>query len=163
MTPGQISQKIQTALIGLTWTGGQKVFAYNSVKVTNNPEDQFFLALATPWALVVIGDFQSDPVHKEEPDYMIGTIYVRIGISAQDSSGQAGIVGANRQINTSQGAGLQDIIVMVKTAIDYLNKIDGVDVQFMATGNTQAKPVMNANFRFTQDLAFECIASTAVE
>lgn len=164
MTPGQIAQVIKTDLLARTWsTGTEKVFAYNAVKITNNPERQAFMTLPTPFALIVIGDFQSDPVHGEEPDYLIGPIVVKIGVSGQDAIGEAVIVGSARQANTSKGAGLEDIGVELMSTIQFLNKKLGVSIQLMARGNTQAIPEVDGHYRATKDYAFEVIASAARE
>lgn len=160
MTAGQIAQVIKTDLLARTWTGGtEKVFAYNSVKVTNNPDRQAYLSLGTPFALISIGDFQADPVHGEEPEYLIGPIVVKIGVTGQDSMGEAVMIGSNRQANTSKGAGLEDIGVELLKTIDFLNKKLGVSIQFMAKGNTKAEPQTDGHYRASKDYAFEVIAS----
>lgn len=164
MTPGQIAQVLKTQLLARVWTGGtEKVFGYNAVKITNNPDRQAFMTLPTPFALIVIGDFQSDPAHGEEPDYLIGQIVVKLGVSGQDSIGEAVITGNARVANTSKGAGLEDIGVELMATIQFLNKTLGVSIQFMAKGNTQAVPEVDGHYRATKDYAFEAVASAARE
>lgn len=160
MSPLQIANILKTKLLARTWSvSGEKVFAYNSVKITNNPERQAFLTLPTPFALIIIGDFQSDPVHGEEPEYLIGSIVVKVGVSGQDAIGEAVIAGSARVANSSRGAGLETIGTEVLKEIDFLNKNLGVSIQFMAKGNTQAVPETEGHYRAFQDYAFECIAS----
>lgn len=164
MTPGQIATVLKTTLRGWTWpTSAEPVFAYHGVKITNNPERQAFLTLPTPFALIVIGDFQSDPSHDEEPDYLIGTIVVKLGVSGQDAIGEAVIMGNARVANSSRGAGLEDIAPQLMAAIQFLNKKAGVSIQHRAKGNTQAVPQTDGHYRATQDFAFEVIASAALE
>lgn len=162
----QISQLIKTKLQTRQWGGaGETVFPYNSVKITNNPDLQAFLTLPVPFALIVVGDFQSDPVHNEEPTYLIGTIVVKIGIAHQDSMGEAAIIGSNKVGGTtsSKGRGLEEIAVEVMDTIAKLNQIDGVSMQFVAKGNNQTIPDLSAGYRATKDFAFECIASADPE
>jgi hypothetical protein len=151
---------MKALLMARVWTGGtEKVFAYNAVKITANPDRQAFLTLPTPFALITPGDFQSDPVHQEEPNLMMGPVVVKVGVAHQDSIGEAALIGSNKIGGnlTSKGRGLDEIEPEVMAVLQKLNTIDGVELQLVANGNRATVYETAGGYRATKDFAFQLI------
>lgn len=166
MTPEQIALVLKHRLLTRTWTGGsERVFPFQAVKVTNNPERQAFLAMPVPQALIIIGDFQADPTHSEEPGYLVGTIVVKLGVAHQDSMGEAASIGSNKVggVTSSKGRGLGEVGSELLATIEKMNLIDGISIQSVARGNSQSIPVTEGGYRATKDYAFEVVATSQPE
>lgn len=154
---------IKSELIAQTWTGSSNVvFASNCVVITTYAEvDVVLAALRTPFAIVIPGEFPSDPESGEEPDFLIGTVTIRFGVIIPgETLGENPIMGANRPDSTkSEGAGLTQIEQEVFNAIGRLNTNDGIDIQFRQMGQSEAKIYGDRYIAF-QDIRFEAVCTT---
>lgn len=152
----------KTLLLAQTWTGSSnKVFGGGSVIITTYAELDAVLQYAqTPFAIIIPGDFPSDPEYGEEPDFLIGTVTVRIGnIVKGETLGENPLMGANRPSSTkSEGAGLYQIEQEVYNALGRLNTNDSVNIQFRQMGEAEAK-LFGDRYIAYEDIRFEAVCT----
>lgn len=154
---------IKTELLAQTWTGGSnKVFGGGSIIITTYAELDAVLAYAQcPFAIIMPGEFPSDPEYGEEPDFLIGQVTVRIGtILPGETLGENPLMGANRPDSTkSEGAGLYQIEQEVYNALGRLNTNDGINIQFRQTGEAQATLLPDKRYIAFEDMKFEAVCT----
>lgn len=159
-------QNIKTELLNQTWTGSSnKVFGASggSVVITTYTElDAVMAYCQSPFAIIIPGDFPSDPEAGEEPDFLIGEVTVRIGCIIQgETLGENPLMGANRADTTkSEGAGLYQIEQEVYNALGRLNTNDGIDIQFRQTSEVQATVDASKRYIAFEDMKFEAVCTT---
>ena len=161
MTKTGLLSSIKTKLLAQNWTGSSNpVFGNTSVVITKWISiEEALRVLRTPFALIIPEAGRSDPQFQEEPDLIIFPVNIRIVATVPgDTLGENPLLGANRQTNTSQGAGLYQIEQEVYNAIGKLNTQDSLTIQFRRTGDSGAV-IYNNTYIAYEDHVFEAIAT----
>ena len=157
-------QAIKTKLIAATWSGSSNVvFPTGSVRIARYMEvDYAYKNMRTPFCLIIPGNFSSDPLHNEEPDYYVGSVTIRLGVYAGgDTISELTVLGGHRADSTkSEGAGLEDLAEVVQDTIGLLTVEDGIDMQFDRDGDNGAVPLpATQQYMAYQDLLFNAICT----
>lgn len=164
MNKRDLISAIQTKLLAQTWTGSANVvFPSNSVIVTTFAEVDAVLSYCrVPFAIIIVGDAQSDPQWGEEPDFMKVQVTIRIGVAIPgEALGENPLMGANRPDSTkSEGAGLYEIEEEVYNAVGKLNTQDSITIQFKQTGGAAAVVTEGRQYIAVQDIRFEAVCTT---
>ena len=158
MNTKEVLEAVRTALRAATWTGGAKVFAAESVFVTAAAPEIAYETIRCPQVHLGVGGNQADP--DSTPKLISQEILVRIVVkSAADGRGEAAIMGANRQTNSSLGAGLLDVEEKVMNAIALMAG-SGVNVLFRASSAQQAAKMNDTEYVVIRDYNFTTRIST---
>lgn len=163
MTKDGLMTAIKNKLIAQNWTGSSNVvFPSGGVVITRALDLEKAMSGGIPWpmALVMPGDFKSDPEYGEEPDFLIGSVVVRIAqVTPGDTVGENPLMGANRADSTkSEGAGLYDIEQEAYNAIGKLNTQDSITIQFRQIASAGAG-LMDNRYVAWEDLEFEAVCT----
>ncbi len=160
MNTWQLLREIKNVLNDQLWTGGSnQVFGADSAIVTGGPEDQAGAAVRFPAALIRPLDASVDPNHGQQPDFIRQRIGIRIlQAIAGDVLGEFPLIGGfwtTAGAIDSDGRGLLEIEEELYNALKLLSADDGVEIQLMAAGATQA--VMNESLGYLsyRDYEFE--------
>lgn len=153
---------IKTKLQAANWpSSSNRVFP--AVIISRYMELDYFLKnRRTPFAIIIPGDFSSDPLHNEEPDYLVGSVSIRIGVrTGGDTVSEYTVLGGHRPDATkSEGAGLEDLAEVVHDTIGLLTVEDGIDMQFDRDGDSGAVPLPVPNqYIAYQDIKFNAICT----
>lgn len=157
-------ETIKTKLIAAKWPGSSNVvFPTGCVRVARYMEvDYAYKNMRTPFCLVIPGDFPSDPLHGEEPGYLVGSVTIRVGVmGAGDTISELSVLGGHRADATkSEGAGLLDLAEAVYDTIGILTVEDGIDMQFNRSADSGAVPLPAPNqYMAYKDLVYQAICT----
>jgi len=138
MNSWQCLKQIKSLLVAQTWTGSATaVFPSGSVIITQAPPRTGIHLNRMPYAFIGLGSGSSDPVHDELPDKLRTDVIVALSAMIPgDPYGEAALIGRNIQSTTdSRGRGILELEEELFNAVELLNEIDGVVIQFRAMGS----------------------------
>lgn len=156
---------VKTQLTNRNWTGSStRVFGTGSIAVTTAIDAETALrVLRVPLALIIPGNFQSDPQHNgQQPDLLVGMVTLRLAVAIPgDAVGENAMMDGNRPSATaSEGAGLLRLEQEVHAAIGLLNAQDAsITIQFKRSGDSGAIAVNPSTYLAYQDLTFEAVCT----
>lgn len=145
MNTYQAAKQLRYLIQQIEWNdAGTKVFAANSVMVSQGPTDQALANLAG-WPLAVIspGNASIDPTASEEPDLVQHDFVLTIcNVHNGDPTGESVLVGGNASdLDSGSGRGLLEIEEQVLSALSSLSAKDGIRVRAYHFGATRGGPV----------------------
>ncbi len=162
MNTWQLCNEIRNVLRDLVWTGSSNaVFGNESVVVTVAPEGEAGAALRYPAVLIRPLDAAPDPEHSQLPDLIRQRLGLRILVAvAGDALGEVPLIGGFWNAGTAgaiqtDGRGLLELEEELYNAIEYLSSDDGIEVQFMAAGASQAVLLEDLGYVVYRDYEFE--------
>jgi len=166
MNSWQCLKQIKSLLVAQKWTGSSTaIFPNGSVIITQAPPKKGISLNRMPYAFIGLGSGSSDPVHDELPDKLRVDVIVALACSVPgDPYGEAAMIGRNIQSTTdSRGRGILELEEELFNAVELLNEIDGVVIQFRAMGSPAPEYdethgyIVKRGYRFEMD----CTASRA--
>ncbi len=165
MNTWQLLREIKSVLNGQVWTGGSnQVFGTDSAIVTVAPETEAGAAVRFPAALIMPLDATVDPDHGQQQDFIRQRIGIRILNSVPgDVMGEFPLIGGfwtTAASSDSDGRGLLEIEEELYNALDLLSADDGVEIQLMGTGATQAV-LLDIGYVAYRDYEFEGWVTTS--
>lgn len=168
MNQYELLLEVRDALRARMWPASPSVpvFHPDSVRVTVAATEKALQNMIPPMAMIRPGAAAHDPVEDEEPTYIRCSFAVRlITVNPGDEVGENALMGGNApSALTSQGQGLLEIEEQMFAAISILNRLEGVTVQWRASGETAAEVQatdLGETYVCWRDYEFEAIVSTA--
>lgn len=158
MNRWQIAQQARYQLREAVWEGSvTKVFAPGSVLVTAKPQAKAAAGLIMPAAFVRPMNATADPEGNEEPGLWRGNFNIALFVAVPgDMFGEAQMIGAHRQGQTdSDGRGILELEEELLRAVELLNRIDGVSIQFKAAAAPEPQIVDGLGYALWVDYGFE--------
>lgn len=121
----------------LTWSGGGKLFAPQSVVVSKNLQEVLGARLSPPVCVFAPGDSQTDPEHGQEPGLEVRTFQmIVIGLVPADVVGSAVLMGANRAAATAGGKGVLEIDAPLLAGLRQVSDAGGIRLQSVRKGDS---------------------------
>ncbi len=160
MNTWQLCGELRSVLRALLWTGSSnQVFGSEAVVVTVGPEADAGGAMRFPAALIRPLDASVDPDHSQQPDLIRQRIGIRLMAAvAGDAIGEVPLLGGfwtTVADDASQGRGLLELEEELYNAVELLSLDDGVEIQFMAAGASQAVLLEGTGYIAFRDYEFE--------
>ena len=164
----QITQQLKYLIQQRTWddgtaTGSNSVFNDNSIVVTVGPSETAFASMIPPICLIRPGIATSDPVADEEPDLLMQSFNILLGVVVPgDAVGESALIGANRQANdSSKGRGLLEVEEQLLQSVSLLNSVNGVEM-YNRTKSEASATLDDAN-RYTvfREYGFEALCAVS--
>lgn len=160
MNTWQLCGELRSVLRSLLWTGSSnQVFGSEAVVVTVGPEAEAGGAMRFPAAIIRPLDASVDPDHSQQPDLIRQRIGIRLMTAvAGDAIGEVPLLGGfwtTAAATSSQGRGLLELEEELYNAVELLSLDDGVEIQFMAAGASQAILLEDVGYIAFRDYDFQ--------
>ena len=162
----QVVQQLKYLLQQRHWddeaSSANRVFNANSVVVTIAPRETAFATMISPLALIKPGSATSDPTHDEEPDLLVQSISVLLGVVVPgDAVGENALLGAGRQSNIkSTGRGLLEVEEELYNAIGLLNTANGLEVYNRSKSEAIAELLDDTRYAAYREYSFETLCTS---
>ena len=142
MNAWQCFKQIRYLLRARNWTGGStRVWSSDSVRISPAAPDEAWRRMNFPVALIRPQEMQIDPEHREEDDLVHAVVAIDVFVAvSSDPIGESALIGGNRPAagatgqQASQGRGLQEVEEELFAAVESLNGVEGVEIQFDSAG-----------------------------
>lgn len=164
----QITQQLKYLIQQRTWddgtaTGSNSVFNDNSIVVTVGPSETAFASMIPPICLIRPGIATSDPVADEEPDLLMQSFNILLGVVVPgDAVGESALIGANRQANdSSKGRGLLEVEEQLLQSVSLLNSVNGIEMYNRT--KSEASATLDDSNRYTvfREYGFEALCAVS--
>lgn len=160
MNARQFLRQMKTLLLAEEWgSSGNVVFPSGSVLVSAAPNEIAMKVLRPPWCLLRCGSFRADA---NDPTYGEQDFEAIVATSVPgDALGEAALLGANRQTDKSEGAGLLRIEEKVYSVLSRLSESSGIIVTLAASGAVQASQLAGNAYETVRGYRFSGWIGTA--
>lgn len=162
MNTWQFFKQLQYLLRQSQWSGGNSVFSSEGVIISGDMPSEFMQLVRLPCALIRVQDSTSDQEHDEEPDIIMQTFDVTVGVAIpNDPFGEAAFMGAAREnANESQGRGILELEEQLWSNIKGLGEKNGVRIYSRGKGAAQGTPDGEDNYIAWRTYRFEAQLGT---
>ena len=157
----QFFQQLEFITANALWPDtNNRVFPTGSVLVTAALEEKALQLLRHPWVLFRVGTCDGDPEHGQEGGLVKQVVEAVLAVRVPGHAlARGAIMGANRQVNTSKGAGILVVQVPLLKAIRQLGPQHGIDIGSFFKGAVAIKKIKDREYELQRGYRFEAWTS----
>lgn len=152
---------LKTTLQNQQWPSSSNA-VFPSVVVSAGLPNEALRTFRVPVAVLIPGSGQADPLHDEEPDYIVTQVTVRLIVQHHgDVVGEAALMGGHKSggATKSEGRGVLELEEQMHDAVGKLLRDDSISLQFRRRGGNGPIYLDEKQYWAYQDYVFEAITS----